>query len=248
MNERQTALLEYVSEFQKVEVSVLAERLHTSKVTIRKDLDYLSERGILRRERGYAVLNAPDDINYRLAFHYERKQQIAQVAVQYVENGETLIIESGSTCALFAEELTKARQNLTIITNSMHIASFIKDSSNTQIILLGGVLQPQTQALVGPLTKDAIRAFHVDKIFVGTDGYSKSLGFTGNDLIRSDTLQEMINYANKTYVLTESEKFSKPGSVSFLTLDKVYEVITDSEIPYEESLFLKQQGLRLTLV
>lgn len=243
MNPRQTDLIAYVSENGKTEVSVLAEHFNISKVTIRKDLEFLSEKGILKRTRGFAVLNDPGDINYRLAFHYDQKVRIAKLAASRVEDGETLIIESGSTCAVFAEELAKTKQNLTIITNCMYIANYIKEYPNHNIIVLGGNLQPKTQALVGPMTKAAIQTMYVDKIFVGTDGYSRTLGFTGTDLIRLDTLRTMIAAAKKTYVLVEAEKFSQSGATSFLPLDSVYEVVTDAGIPKEEAVHLESMGI-----
>ena len=245
--ERHTALLEYMTEHGKTEVSTLAEYLHTSKVTIRKDLDTLSGRGIIKRERGYAVLKDPGDINYRMAFHYDNKQKIAQSAASLVKDGETLIIESGSTCALFAEELAKTKQNITIITNSVYLADYVADYSNIQIILLGGTLQPKGRSLVGPLTKQAIKAFHVDKIFTGTDGYSREFGFTGEDLIRADTLSAMIASANHTYVLADSAKFRQTGSVYFLKLEDVYQVITDSNIDLDEKDYLERQGIHITI-
>ncbi len=246
MNERRTKLVQYVSTHGRTDVQTLSTMFHTSKVTIRKDLDFLSSKGILKRERGFAVLNTPDDINYNLAFHYETKLKIAKRAALYVEDGETIIIESGSTCAIFAEELVKTKKHITIITNSMHIAGFIKEYPNVNIVLLGGTLQPSSQALVGPLTIQSVRTFHVDKIFVGTDGYSQTLGFTGDDIIRSDTLNHMILSAEKTFVLTESQKFEKVGSVSFLAFDKVHEVITDANINDEEIQFLHSKNIIVT--
>lgn len=247
MNKRHTALLEYVIRHGKTEVSTLAEYLHTSKVTVRKDLEYLSERGILKRERGYAVPNDPGNINYRMAFHMETKQRIARAAAACVQDGETLIVESGSTCALFAEELAKTKHNITIITNSMYLANYISSYTNIQLILLGGMLQPHSQSLVGPLTKNAVASFHVDKIFTGTDGYSRDYGFTGEDMIRSDTLTAMLDSANHTYVLADSEKFRQPGSVYFLKLEHVYQVITDSGIDPAEKEFLEKHGIIVTL-
>lgn len=247
MNKRHTALLEYIIRHGKTEVNTLAEYLHTSKVTVRKDLDYLSERRLLKRERGYAVPNDPDDINYRMAFHMETKQRIARAAAACVQDGETLIVESGSTCTLFAEELSKAKHNITIITNSMYLANYISSYTNIQLILLGGMLQPHSQSLVGPLTKNAITSFHVDKIFTGTDGYSRDYGFTGEDMIRSDTLTAMLGSANHTYVLADSEKFRQPGSVYFLKLEHVYQIITDSGIDPAEKEFLEQHGIIVTL-
>lgn len=248
MNERRTAIIEYVSQHGKTEVNTLAELLNTSQVTIRKDLEYLSEKGILGRERGYAVLKSPDDINYRMAFHYESKLRIAEAALTHVNDGETLIIESGSTCAIFAELVARKKHHVTIITNSMHIAGFVKDYPNVNIIVLGGILQPQTQALVGPITKAAIGTMHVDKIFVGVDGYSRDRGFTGDDLIRSETLMAMIEAADETIVLTESMKFKKSSPVSFLKLEHVQQIITDTLLEQEELEHLQNQEVKVTLV
>lgn len=247
MNNRHSRLLAYVTEHGKTEVKELAEYLDTSMVTIRKDLNFLSERGALKRERGYAVPNDPSDINYRLAFQYDKKQRIAEKAASFIQDGESILIESGSTCALFAEVLAKTKNNVTIITNSVYIANFIKEYDNITLILLGGTLQPGSQALVGPLTKQAVKAFHVDKIFTGADGYTREYGFTAEDMIRLDTVQEMAACAIHAYVLTVSEKFNQPGTVNFLDFDHVDHVITDSDIPEAEKLFLEQHNIQVTL-
>ena len=247
MNKRHTKLLEYITLHGKTEVSALAEYLGTSKVTIRKDLDFLSEKGILKRERGYAVPNDPSDINYRMAFHLDTKQRIAQIAATYVKDGETVIVESGSTCALFAEELAKTKQNVTIITNSNVFSKLCLFIYQYPTHSSGRTLQPHSQSMVGPLTKDAIRSFHVDKIFTGTDGYSREFGFTGEDLIRADTLSAMIASANHTYVLADSAKFRQTGSAYFLKLEDVYQVITDSNIDLDEKDYLERQGIHITI-
>lgn len=248
MNERHAQLIEYVSLHEKVEVNELARHLATSQVTIRKDLDYLSQRGILKRERGYALLNDPNNINYRMAFHYEIKKKIAAYAVNLVEDGESVIIEAGSTCALFAEELVKAKKDITIITNSLHIANYVKDLNDVNIVLLGGIYQKKWQALVGPMTKACIKGFTVDKIFVGTDGYTRQHGFMGNDLIRLETLKTMIESAKNTIVLAESEKFQKNATVSYLNLKDVACIITDSGIQKDELEYIKSQGVNITTV
>ena len=247
LKERHTALLEYLTEHGKTEVATLADYLNTSKVTIRKDLDTLSERGIIKRERGYALLKDPDDINYRMAFHYDNKQRIAHAAASLVQDGETLIIESGSTCALFAEELAKHKQNITIITNSVYLADYVADYNTVEIILLGGTLQPKGRSLVGPLTKQAIQNFHVDKIFAGTDGFSRDFGFTGEDLIRTDTLREMIKSATHTYILADSTKFRQAGAVAYLRCPDVNQLITDSGILDEDYKYLNEQGIHILI-
>lgn len=248
MNQRHTKLIEIVSQYGKIEVNELAKLLRTSEVTIRKDLDYLSEKGILRRERGYALLKSKDDINYRMAFHYEAKQKIARAAADLVEDGETIIVESGSTCALFVEQLVSVRSGITIITNSSYVANFIKDNPNVEIILLGGNYQKHTQAVVGPMTKECAKNFHVDKIFVGTDGFSKKTGFTGVDLIRSDTVGALAACANHTYILTESAKLDHAGPIPFLKTEDVYQLITDNNISPEVKSYLESKHVKIQLV
>ncbi|MDD3185503.1 MAG: DeoR/GlpR family DNA-binding transcription regulator [Anaerostipes sp.] len=248
MKDRQAAIVDYVSTVGKVEVSVLAEHFNISKVTIRKDLDFLSEKGILKRERGYALLNDPDDINYRMAFHYEVKERIARAAAKQVADGETILVEAGSTCAIFAEEAVRTHHNITIVTNSAHVAGFIKDELGANIILLGGNYQKRRQAMVGPMTKACLSEFKFDKVFLGIDGYSREVGFTGNDLLRADTLEKMIQVSNHVYVLGESEKYGHSGAISFLKFEDVHEVITDEGIHPEEVTFLKNKGINVTLV
>ena len=131
-------IVKIVSERRKIEVNELSERLDVSKVTIRKDLDQLETKGILHREHGYAVLNSEDDLNYRLAVNYDLKKRIAKEAAKEISDNDVVLIESGSTCALLAEELANTRENVTIITNSNFIASHIRRSETINIVLLGG--------------------------------------------------------------------------------------------------------------
>ena len=117
-------ILKLVSQYEKIDVNTLSETLEVSKVTIRKDLDKLESKGLLHREHGYAVLNSGDDINVRLSFHYDTKRKIAQEAAKLVQDNETILIESGSTCALLAEEICQTKKNVKIVTNSYFIADF----------------------------------------------------------------------------------------------------------------------------
>ena len=137
MNKRQTTILDLLSKSKKIEVSSLALMLDVSQVTIRKDLDALEKSGIIIREHGYAVLNDSDDINTRLAYHYEIKQKIARKAAETIHDGETLMIESGSCCSLLALEIAKTKQEVTLITNSAFIAEYVRRYKNIHVILLG---------------------------------------------------------------------------------------------------------------
>ncbi len=138
--ERLDKIIQLVSQHEKIDVNSLAEQLDVSKVTIRKDLDKLESKGLLRREHGYAVLNSGDDLNIRMSFRYDVKTNCKE-ATNLIADNETIMIESGSTCALLAEEICKTKRNVTIITNSYFIANYVRQYDSCQIILLGGEFQ-----------------------------------------------------------------------------------------------------------
>ncbi|MHC1681544.1 MAG: DeoR/GlpR family DNA-binding transcription regulator [Clostridiaceae bacterium] len=248
MINRHTKLLEIVSSNKRIEVTKLAELLNVSQVTIRKDLSILEEKGFLRREHGYALINSSDDINNRLAFNYDIKRKIAKLASELVSNGETVMIESGSSCALLAEELAKNKRDVTIITNSVFIANFIREAPFAKVILLGGDFQPESQVLVGPVTKKGISEFFVDKLFVGTDGFSTKIGFSGKNHMRTETVKNMAENANKVVVLTESAKFNQLGVVSQFKAQEVDYVLTDDKIPADILEHLRENNIEVQMV
>ena len=231
MNNRHVKLLELVNASGRIEVATLSDRLDVSQVTIRKDLVLLEENGLLKREHGFAVMISSDDISTRLAFNYDVKRKIAALAAKIVENGETVMIESGSCCALLAKELANNKRDVTIITNSAFIASYIRKCPHIKIVLLGGDYQPESQVLVGPITRKCIEGFYVDKLFVGTDGFTEKVGFSGKNHLRTETVRAMAENANSVIVLTESIKFSKQGVVAQFKTNEVTTIITDNKIP-----------------
>ena len=105
MKNRENKILELLTQNEKMEVDLLSELLGVSQVTIRKDLDILEEKGIVKREHGCALLCNTDDISGRIAYHYEEKRRIAEKAAELVSSGDTIMIENGSCCALLAEVL-----------------------------------------------------------------------------------------------------------------------------------------------
>lgn len=243
MEVRQTKILELLTERKKVEVNELADLLKVSQVTIRKDLDLLEKKGLIIREHGFATLNGQDDMNNRLAYHYDIKQKLAKAACQLIEDGETIMIESGSCCALLAQEIAMTKKDVTIITNSSFIADYIRQYAQVRIILLGGEYQKEAQVCVGPMTRKCVEAFFVDKFFIGADGFSKASGFTGNDYMRSETVRDMAKQAHQIIVVTESSKFQQVGLVNLLPTCEVSCVVTDQQIPFDSEEYLQGQNV-----
>lgn len=245
MNKRQSQILDLLTQNKKLKVTELSDVLNVSQVTIRKDLSALEDSGIIVREHGYAKLNESDDINNRLAYHYDIKQKIAEKAVESIEDGETVMIESGSCCALVALEIAKSKKDVTLITNSAFIADYIRKTGNVRIILLGGEYQEESQVMVGPITRKCAEGFFVDKLFVGTDGFTKETGFTGNDYMRSEAVKDMAKQASNVIIVTDSVKFQQKGVVSLLDTKKVSYVYTDSNIPEDAEEYLVENNIKV---
>lgn len=248
MNQRNDDLLQIVNQRKKIEVNELATLLKVSKVTIRKDLTQLEQRGLLRRQHGFAIINNPNNLNFRLAQNYDVKRQIAHAAAELVADNETIMIESGSTCALLAEELAESGKHVTIITISFFIANYIRDYDNITVNVLGGEYQSEAQVAVGPITKMILANFHTDKLFVGVDGFDNQYGFYGNNIMRADTGRAMAENADRTYILTDSSKFKAPSTIKQLAFDDVYEVITDNQLLPTTANQIRAHDLKLTTV
>ena len=245
MKDRTNQILSLLTENPKLEVTALSHALGVSQVTVRKDLDGLERRGIVHREHGYALLASPDDIGGRMAYHYEDKRRIAVKASELVRDGETVMIESGSCCALLADALTASHRNLTIITNSAFIADFIRNKSAFEVVLLGGVYQQSSQVMVGPMVRQCVENFWVERFFIGVDGWSAQTGFTNQDQMRAQAVRDMSLQCEKAVVLTESEKFGKRGTVPMNLKDRVKIVVTDSRIADEPAALLQNSGVEV---
>ena len=245
MNKRQSQILDLLAKNKKMEVTKLSELLNVSQVTIRKDLVILENSGIIVREHGYARLNESDDINNRLARHYKKKKKIAKLAVESIENGETVMIESGSCCALVALEIARSKKDVTLITNSAFIADYIRKIGSVKVILLGGEYQNESQVMVGPLTRKCVEAFFVDKLFIGTDGFTIETGFTGNDYMRSEAVKDMAKQASRVMIVTDSDKFSQKGVVNLIEIEKVACVYTDDNIPSKIEDYLNKRNIKV---
>ena len=243
--DRTSRILELLVREKKMEVAEISAQLGVSQVTVRKDLDAMEAQGLITREHGFAVLSNEDDIKGRLAYHYEEKRRIALRAAELVRDGDTIMIESGSCCALLASVLTELRSGVTIITNSAFIADYLRRASDFQIILLGGIYQQDARVMVGPMVRQCAENFWVDRFFIGVDGWSARAGFTNQDQMRAQAVRDMARQADRVIVLTESEKFSRHGTVPLNLKDRVRTVITDKNIDAQTAAELESIGIEI---
>ena len=245
MAKRDNQILDILTTEQKVEVAELSRRLGVSEVTVRKDLDALQAKGLVVREHGYATLVNPNDVGGRLAYHYEEKRHIARAAAELVPEGSTVMIESGSCCALLARELADTKDGVTIVTNSAFIANYVRDSTHVSVTLLGGTYQRDSQVMVGPLVRVCAQEFYVDRLYIGADGWIEGVGPTNADQMRADAVRTMAASAAQVVVLTESEKFGQRGAVPMRLPNKNLAIVTDAGISQEWRENLERDGVEV---
>ncbi|HEY5844600.1 MAG TPA: DeoR/GlpR family DNA-binding transcription regulator, partial [Mycobacterium sp.] len=232
--ERQRTIVNLAMRFDRVAVTKLAERFDVTTETIRRDLDVLDRRGILRRVHGGAV---PAE-NVRLvetpvadrepAFSVQ-KGRIAQAALQFLPGGagSTVLLDSGTTTGRFAAALGGA-QVPTIVTNSVHIASQLALLQGGPVHLLGGRVRGLTQATVGGETVESLGRLHCDVAFLGTNGLTPQHGLSTPDPDEAAVKRAMVRSARRKVVLADSSKVGATLLISFAGLNEVDVLVTDS--------------------
>jgi len=248
MNKRQSTIVNLVNNTTTSDLTTLAKKLNVSEVTIRKDLTLLSNYGIIIREHGFAIKKNSVDIRNRLSINYDLKQKIAKKAAQLINFNETIIIGSGSTCALLAEEIARTKPNVTILTHSIYIVEHASKLGNNKIILFGGEYQNDSQVMVGPLVRLNAKQYFVDKIFLGTDGFVKEIGFMGSDSLRTEAIQNMAESARHIVMLTDSSKFNKMGILVQFSPSSVSRIITDNNISSDYLSYFKGKNIKVDIV
>jgi len=246
LNTRQNQILKTLGENDQTSVNVLSEKLNVSSVTIRQDLKFLEAEGLLKRVHGGAVLKDADDLTNRLGVNYEKKLRIARKVATHVNEGETILIESGSVNVLLARELLKIKR-VTIITTNVYIARQFRKNEQANIIVLGGIYQHDSETLVGKITRACIDQINIDKAFIGIDGYSKEAGFTLRDLFRAEVSSHIIQKAKDVYVVSDSSKFGKTHLTNICAIKDIQHIATNTDLADDFKREFKEVGIDLIL-
>ena len=190
MDERRETIVEFLKKEAKISVEELAERLKVSQVTIRKDLDTLEKRGLIERSHGNAMFSQQSRFNIafleKLQLQAREKELIAKAAAAYVHEGDSIILDSGTTTLSLAKALVGRFKSLFVITNSVPAALELT-KAGYDLLLVGGQVRNHSLALIGPWGVKNLESYHVDRAFMGTSGITLAHGFsTPGFLGRSD--------------------------------------------------------------
>lgn len=251
IEERRQHILSLIRTHGRVLVDELSESLNLSKITIRKDLDYLQARELITRTHGGALppnagaLSDPT-IQEKHEIHHEEKVNIAKAAVSLVSEGQCIILDSGSTTTEIARLLLTFRK-LTVVTNALNIAADLA-SSDFEVILIGGTLRKNSLSAVGPLAEDVLKEIHADILFIGVDGFDVKVGLTTPNLLEARVNRAMVNSSQKVVAVCDSSKFNRRSLSLIVPTSEIHHVITDANLPEEERRAVREAGIEITVV
>jgi DeoR family transcriptional regulator, galactitol utilization operon repressor len=245
--DRERTILDFLSERGSISVSLLSRELGVSEVTLRSDLKELEGKGYLVRSRGGAYPALHKDILERQQSNIEAKNRIARAAAALVRDGDTIMIEAGTTTALLVRGLI-GKRGIQVVTNSTLVFSYGRLNPALRITLTGGEFRRETESMVGPVAMRTIAGLNVRLAFVGTDGFSLEKGMTTQLVEGGEIVKAMRDRAEETILLADSSKWGKTGFVSVLPLSAVSALISDSGLGEDAVLGLGEAGIRCTLV
>ncbi len=249
--ERRRSIIEIVNRDGRALVNELAKRFRTSQITIRKDLEVLHRHGLVERTHGGALplrsgALVDPSLQDKEALHRKSKLRIAAAAAAMIEEGQSVLLDSGTTTTAIARAL-KGFRKLTVITNAINIATELA-GTDIEVILTGGGLRKNSFSLVGPLAEQTLRHLSADVLFLGVDGFDCRLGLFTPNLLEAQVNRVMVEIARKTVAVCDSSKFGRRSLSNIVPPAAIHHVITDKQISKVDLQSLKESGIGVTLV
>lgn len=272
--ERRRRIAQQVAEEGAASVAELSRLFGVAEETIRRDLKALEAAGVLRRTHGgalrvaappgpyppaavpaggspaaagTAVLAAPvAPFSERLGQNPELKAAIAQAALEKVQDGDTIFLDSGSTVLELAK-LLAVRRELVIVTHSLKVAAQLAEAPHLSVNVVGGTLRPQELALVGPEARRALERMRAAKAFMACAGFDPAHGATVSDVLEADVKRAMVESAAEAILLADHTKWGRPSLVAYAELDRFAAVVSDAALPGEARAELEARGVEVLL-
>jgi DeoR family fructose operon transcriptional repressor len=246
---RQVKIRQMLESQEFVDFQSLGSALTASESSIRRDLIALEKEGLLKRVYGGAMAAQPSnthllDFDWQSARMGDEKRRIAQLAAGLIEDGQTVILDGGSTVAALAREL--AGRSLHVMTNSLPIADIFADARQIELTLTGGFLYPRLRAMVGPLCEQMLAAVTADVLVMGIGGVTEQ-GFSNNNTLVVGPERKMIEVSRKVIVVTDRTKFGRSAMIPLAPLDVADIVVSDAALAPEYRAMLEARNVEVLL-
>ena len=237
-SERQREMLRYLSEVKFAKVEQLSDLFHVSIETIRRDLLELEKDSSVKRIRGgatYSSFRAKElEFSKKMESNQQEKLAIAQAAAEYINDGDAIAMNNGSTTLSLARYLLKSRKMLTVVTNSPDIALILSDNESNQIYLTSGYLRKHNKSLVGSTCRECLEDFRVDKTILSIDGISIEDGVTQYNTEEAAVVRKMLDIGHTKIVLCEYSKFNEVAFNRVCPAEYIDCIFTDWNISPKE--------------
>lgn len=246
-DERRTKILQIAEESGFVSLQRLVAEVGASESTVRRDLEFLDSQGHLHRTRGGAAYagDSLTDFDARQHQASRQKRQIARRMAELISNGETVLLDGGTTTLEVARNLRgKALQ---VVTNSLPIASLLMNQPDVELIFIGGYVYPKTGVALGELAVGALKNINVSRLVMSTGGIASDGLFNSNALL-VETERQMIAAAKHVTLVADSSKFGQRALSHLCSLDAVHEVVTDDGLSDEWRQVLEQHRITVDVV
>ena len=248
---RLEAISRLLSENGSVDASQLSEQFAVTPKTIRKDLDTLESMGLLDRVHGGAILkngvNSLFPIERRKMQNLAEKQRIGAAALEYIEDGDTLILDGGSTTIELARLL--GEKNILVVVSDLNIALELMNKTNINLFVAGGRLRREgSYTLVGRDTERMLEKYQVKKVFLGTSALDLTTGLFVLNSDEAEVKKTMIAAAREVICLVDYSKFHHTAFAPFCPIERINTIITDARLPSEEQTYLQNQGIQVRVV
>jgi DeoR/GlpR family transcriptional regulator of sugar metabolism len=248
--ERRTQILQIIRSKGRAKVNELAHLFSTSAVTIRNDLNELHQRGLVLRSHGGAVLPETilreSPVNERLKSHVDEKRRIGAIAASLIHDGETIILDSGTTTLEIARQI-KNKQGLQVITNGVNVAAELLDARGVQTFIVGGSVRGDSASIVGRSTEELFEQFSADKLFLSGAGCDPDFGVSGANVDETMVNRAMLRISREIILVADASKFSKRSMARIAPFSEIDIVISDSSLRVEMQEKLRSLGCNLIL-
>jgi len=253
--ERQKKIIHEIENKEVVSVADLTTNLQVSEITIRRDLDELEKLGKIQRVRGGARSNDPalsePPVVQRQLDQVVEKEAIAARALDFIQDGETIALESGSTTMALARKIAAQKwQNLQVVTNSVLLLNLLLRVRGINMAFVGGFVDANELCSYGKLTEEALSHFHIEKYFCGCRGLDLRFGRTNEFQtgIEIGTVRAFAMASDKIFTLVDHTKFGRQYPLQLLPLADIDVVITSTKAPSEILNGLKERGIEVIAV
>jgi len=246
VEERRQRVLDLVSQRGFIALTDLAQQIEVSESTIRRDLDFWHQQGVLRRTHGGAIFLGDGTplpaLEERATRQLEEKRAIAHAAVERMQDGDAILLDGGTTTLEVARLLLG--RSMQIVTNSLPIAMLFAASRETDLIVLGGYVYPKTGVALGPLTIRMLPDVHVNQALLSCSGITQR-GLFNSNLLLVETQRQMMRCADEVVVLADHTKVGRPALAFLCELKEVDALIVDNGLSTGQRELLRASEARL---